>query len=132
MTEFKPAEYNSLSAYLIADEARQLADMLIAIFDAEEKRCYLRPDGKIMHMELKIDDTILMISNSTDEYKATTSMLHLYVPNVHDTYTKALAHGAKGIDKPENKPGDPDTRGAFLDMAGNYWAVSTQLTAPTY
>lgn len=70
--EFKPKAYNSLSPYLIVDHAQKLAEQLKAVFDAEELRKYEGPDDStIMHLELRIDDSVIMISDSTDDYPHT-------------------------------------------------------------
>lgn len=126
MNPYKPEAYNSLSPYLIVDDGRRLADLLKIIFSATELRSFDREDGKIAHAELKMDDSILMISDSTADYPGDNTMLHMYVPDVFKTFELAVAHGCEIVEQPINKPGDPDTRGAFIDFAGNYWAVSTQ------
>lgn len=124
---FKPEHYNSLSPYLILDDAARFIDLVKKVFQAEEKRMFHRENGSIMHAELLIDDTIVMVADSTPEYKANQSMLHLYVPDSTATYRLALQAGCKGLEEPVNKEGDPDKRGGFLDFAGNYWSVSTQM-----
>ncbi|PJJ84261.1 VOC family protein [Mucilaginibacter auburnensis] len=124
---YKPENYNSLSSYLIVDNAQQLADMLVTIFNGKELRKYNRPNGSVMHMEVQLDDSILMLSDATADYPAQKAMLHMYVPDVMATYNKAIETGCTAIEEPVNKPSDPDKRGAFLDSAGNYWAVSTQM-----
>jgi PhnB protein len=48
------------------------------------------------------------------------------VPDVFKTFDIAIENGCEIIEKPINKKDDPDTRGAFFDFAGNYWAVRTQ------
>ena len=126
MTTYKPDSYNSLSPYLIVDNAQKVVDLLKVIFDAAELRRFDHDSGTIAHIELKLDDTIIMISNSTNNYPANTTMLHIYVPDVFKTFNLAVDNGCKIIEQPINKQDDPDTRGAFMDFAGNYWAVSTQ------
>ena len=126
MPSYKPDHYNSLSPYLIVDNAQNLVDLLTRIFDAKTLRRFDHEDGKIAHLELQIDDTVLMISDSTETYAANKTMLHLYVPDVFKTFDKAIENGCVIIEKPNQRPGDPDTRGSFYDLAGNYWAVSTQ------
>ena len=126
MKTYKPKNYNSLSPYLIVDNAQKLVDLLKTIFEATELRRFDHEDGTIAHIELKLDDSILMISNSTKEYPASKTTLHFYVPDVHETFDLAIKNGCELIEKPENKENDPDTRGSFFDIAGNYWAVSTQ------
>ena len=127
MTTYKPDNYNSLSPYLIVNEAQKLVDLLKAIFNATELRRFDHENGTIAHVELKLDDTVIMISNSTDTYASNTTMLHIYVPDVFKTFNLAIENGCEVIEQPINKQGDPDTRGAFMDYAGNYWAVSTQI-----
>lgn len=126
MTSYKPGNYNSLSPYLIVDNAQKLIDLLTAIFDAKTLRRFDHENGKIAHIELQLDDTVIMISDSTENYKANKTMLHMYVPDVFKTFDKAIENGCEIIEKPINKQNDPDTRGSFYDFAGNYWAVSTQ------
>lgn len=126
MKTYKPQNYNSLSPYLIIENAKKLVDLLKAIFNAKELRRFDHENGKIAHCELLIDDTIIMLSDSTEDYPANKSMLHLYVPDVLETFDRALEQGLQIIERPVNKPNDPDTRGSFYDFAGNYWSVSTQ------
>lgn len=128
MADYKPTNYNSVSPYLIVNNAQKLIDLLKAIFNATELRRYERENGTIMHAELKLDDSVIMLSDSTDAYPANKSMLHFYVPDVFKTFDLAIKNGCEAIEAPVNKPGDPDTRGSFYDFAGNYWAVSTQTT----
>jgi PhnB protein len=123
---YKPENYNSLSPYLIVNNAEKLVDLMKIIFNANELRRFDRDNGKIAHCELQIDDTVIMISDSLKNYPANKTMLHIYVPDVFKTFDIAIENGCEIVDKPVNKPGDPDTRGAFMDFAGNYWAVSTQ------
>jgi PhnB protein len=126
MEKYKPDNYNSLSAYLIVDHAQKLVDLLTKVFNAKTLRRYDQENGKIAHIELQLDDTVLMISDSSEHYEANKTMLHIYVPDVFKTFDIAIENGCEMIEKPVKKDGDPDTRGAFFDFAGNYWAVSTQ------
>jgi len=130
MTAYKPSNYNSLSPYLIVDNAQKLVDLLTVIFNAEILRHFCHENGKIAHIELKLDDSVIMISDSTENYRASKTMLHYYVPDVFKTFNLAIENGCEIIERPINKGGDPDTRGAFMDYAGNYWAVSTQTNIP--
>ena len=125
-TNYKPENYNSLSAYLIVAEAAKLAELFKEIFQAREQRKISRPDGSVMHLELLIDDTILMMSDATADYPPQTLMLHLYVPDVDEVYDKAIAAGCQAIDAPKVQEGDVDKRGMFTDYAGNFWSIATQ------
>jgi uncharacterized glyoxalase superfamily protein PhnB len=121
---FKPAGYNSLSPYFIVDDCRKMLDLLKGIFGATELRKYENADGSIMHVELKIDDSVIMLSDSSEVYPANQFLIHVYVQDVFATFKKAISLGCHPI---VNKQGDPDVRGSFKDFQGNTWAVGTQL-----
>jgi PhnB protein len=86
MATYKPDNYNSLSPYLIVDNAQKLVDLLTVIFDAITLRRFDHESGKIANIELKLDDTVIMISDSTQNYGANKTMLHIYVPDVFKTF----------------------------------------------
>ncbi len=125
--QFKPAAYNSLSPYFIINGAQKLIDLLKEIFRATELRRFDNPDGTIMHAELRIDDSVVMLADSSKTYPANHVLVHVYVPDARKTFQKAIALGCKVIEEPVNKEGDPDIRGMFEDFAGNVWAVGTQI-----
>ena len=125
MDQFKPEGYNSVSPYLIVNGAQKLIYLLNAIFNVKQLRRYDRPDGKIMHAEVQLDDSVLMIADATEQYEPNVHLMHVYVENVDETYKKAIAAGCTSAGEPEIKEGDPDKRGSFIDFAGNMWAVGT-------
>lgn len=125
---FKPQDYNSVSPYFIIDGAQQMIDLLKQLFNASELRRYAHPDEKIMHAEVRVDDSVLMVADSTERYPPNTHLMHVYVPDVDETFRKALSLGCTAIDKPVQKEGDPDKRGMFSDFAGNFWAIGTQVS----
>ena len=90
MPPYKPKNYNSLSPYLIVDNAQQFVDLLSIIFDAKTLRRFDNENRKIAHIELQLDDTVIMVSDSTENYEATKTMLHIYVPDVFRTFDKAI------------------------------------------
>ena len=124
---YKPQGYNSLSPYFIVDDPKALIKQLLAVFNGVETRRFQDEDGRIMHAELKIDDSVLMLSQSTPDYPAHKLMMHLYVKDAKDTYEKAISNGCTPISEPVNQEGDPDLRGSFYDLAGNHWSVGTQI-----
>jgi PhnB protein len=123
---YKPQGYNSLSPYIVVAGARRLEDILKKIFNAETTRRYDKEDGTVMHMELRIDDTIIMIADSSDQYPPNKSLLHVYVPDVDAVFASAIQHGCQSMETPTTREGDPDKRGSFMDFSGNVWAIGTQ------
>jgi PhnB protein len=126
-SNWKPVGYSTVSVYLVVDGAQRVIDFLKQIFNATDLRRFSTPDGKIMHAEIRVDDTVVMIADSSGPYPAFPVWLHVYVPDADATYRKALAAGGTPVQEPIRKEGDPDQRGGFKDPAGNTWWVSTQL-----
>jgi PhnB protein len=125
-TPFKPAGYNSVSPYFIVEGAQRFIDLLKIIFDAKELRRFDRPDGSIMHVEILIDDSIIMLSDATAEYPGMPFMMHVYVPDVDKTFEQAIQAGCEVVARPKDSADDPDRRGTFKDFAGNMWSVGMQ------
>lgn len=124
---FKPKNYNSVSPYFIVDGAQKFIDLMKVIFDATELRRYEMPDGTIMHAEIQIDDSVIMLGNSSEKFPPVTLVMHVYVPDVDETFYKAINAGCEIIEQPKQREGDPDRRATFKDFAGNMWSVGTQL-----
>lgn len=125
-TTWKPEGYNSVSVYLVANDAQRVIDFLQRTFDATDLRRFDTQDGKIMHAEVRIGDTVVMIADASSAYPAFPVWLHVYVPDVDATYKKALAAGGISVQEPMQREGDPDRRGGVKDPAGNTWWISTQ------
>lgn len=124
---FKPAGYNSLSPYFIVTGSSRWIQLLQDIFSAKLMRKYERQDGSLMHAELMIDDSVIMVSEATEKYPANQLMLHVYVPDVRAVFAKAVVAGCTIMEEPVTHGDDTDTRGSFTDYMGNWWSVATQL-----
>lgn len=124
---FKPAGYNSVSPYFVVNGAQKMIDLLTNLFNAKPLRRYEMPDGTIMHAEVQIDDSVIMLGDSSDQFPPTSFMMHVYVSNVDAVYEKALGLGCVSVEPPKEREGDPDRRATFKDFAGNTWSVGTQV-----
>jgi len=120
-TTWKPEVYNSASVYIVADNAQRVIDFLKKTFEATDLRRFNAPDGKIMHAEVRIDDTIIMIADAGGAYPAFPVWLHVYVPDAQATYKKGLAACGIAVQELVHKPGDPDLRGGVKDPCRNTW-----------
>ena len=76
-TTYKPDGYNSVSPYLIVKDAGATIEFLKAVFDAVELRRFPDDEGRIMHSEIRIDDTVIMIADSAEGWPALTSHVHI-------------------------------------------------------
>ena len=124
--DFKPESYNSVSPYFIVKGAQKLIDLLQEVFDAEELRRYDMPDGSIMHAEIRIDDSVIMLGDASEKFPAMTQVIHVYVPDVDEIFSRAVAAGCEAVEVPKENSGDPDRRRTFKDFAGNMWSIGTQ------
>jgi uncharacterized glyoxalase superfamily protein PhnB len=124
---YKPQGYASVSVYIMAKEAQRVIDFLTQTFDARQTRRADLPDGSIMHAEVQIDDTVVMLADAGGEFPAFPAWLHVYVPDVDATYQRALEAGGISVQEPVQKEGDTDRRGGVKDPAGNTWWIATQV-----
>ena len=122
---WKPEGYNSVSPYLVVNDASKVINFLFAVFSATVTRRYNDLDGSIVHAELLIHDSIIMIADATAEWPAVRAMVHVYVPDVDAVYNRAISAGATNLILPVQDD-DPDKRGGFTDPAGNSWWIATQ------
>jgi PhnB protein len=122
-----PDGYHTLTPYLVADGADKVISFMKDAFGAKAVfEPMMRPDGKIMHAEFKIGDSVLMIADSSERAKATACMLYVYVPNVDAVYQKALKAGATSVMEPANMFYG-DRSGGVKDPAGNHWHIGTHV-----
>lgn len=123
---YKPNGYTSVAPYLIVDGAARTIQFLQQAFAAVELRRLDSPDGKVMHAEVRIDDTVLMLADSAEGWPSSPVHIHIYVPDVDATYQQALAAGAETVQAPVKKD-DPDKRGGVKDASGTTWWIATQV-----
>jgi uncharacterized glyoxalase superfamily protein PhnB len=124
---WKPRSYSSVSPYLVVAGAQKVIDFTKAVFGATELRRYDMSDGSIMHAEIQIDDTVVMLGEGGAGFPAFASLIHVYVDDVDRVYKRALEAGATPVEAPKTRDGDPDKRGSVKDPCGNTWAIATQL-----
>ena len=121
MSSFQPEGWRTVTPRIFTDDVRGLAGFLRAVFGATGRALAGRP------MEMRIGDSIVMIS-SDDERDAASAVLYVYVEDADKTYRKALAQGAKSVEKPfDTRYGD--RRASVRDGWGNVWQIATRQAA---
>ena len=133
-TAKKPAEYHTVTpAYTLADTAA-LIDFYKAAFGANEISRMPMPDGKIMHAEIQIGDSRLMLTDedpkmgnkSAKTLGGSAMAMHLYTEDVDGVF--AQAKGAKAIElMPVETVFWGDRYGALVDPAGIMWGIATHV-----
>jgi uncharacterized glyoxalase superfamily protein PhnB len=121
-----PDGYHTVTPYLVVDGGQKLIDFLKQAFDAKETFSMKGQAETIAHAEVQIGDSTVMISDSTPEWKARSSLLYLYVEDVDAVYKRALEAGATAVREPANQFYG-DRSGGVTDPVGNYWGIATHI-----
>jgi PhnB protein len=120
-----PEGHHTVTPYLVVRGAAKTIDFAKKAFGAEELFDAMKnPDGTIMHAEFKIGDSVVMISEATDQHPAMQSMLHLYVPDIDAKYQRAIAAGGKSVTEPADQFYG-DRSGGVKDPSGVMWHIAT-------
>lgn len=120
----KPDRYTTVSPYLIVDGASGTIDFLVRVFGATELRRFSGSAGKVVHAEVRIDDTVVMLSDGPEGGQPVPAHVHVYVPDVDAVYRRALDAGATSVQAPIKKD-DADRRGGVRDAGGTTWWIAT-------
>jgi PhnB protein len=121
-----PEGHHTVTPYLTVRDAQKVIDFLKQAFGAELTYQPLnRPDGGIMHAEVRIGDSPVMIAEESDMAKATPSSLYLYFPDVDRVYQRAVNAGGKSIMEPSDMFYG-DRSGGVKDPSGNSWFIATR------
>ncbi|MGH8726964.1 MAG: VOC family protein [Burkholderiales bacterium] len=126
MVAYKPNNYSTVSPYLIVDGANGTIEFLVKVFGAVELRRFPDAAGKLMHAEVRIDDTVVMIADGGEGWSPVPSYVHVYVKDVDATYRRALEAGAASVQEPVKKE-DEDKRGGVKDAGGTTWWIATKV-----
>jgi PhnB protein len=128
-----PEGYHSINTYLVVRNADRAIEFYKKAFGAEERFRMYGPDGKaIMHAELKIGDSIFMLSEESKEMKAHSPesiggspvSMYVYVRDVDQIFNQAVSEGATVL-KPVDDQFYGDRSGYLKDPFGHLWSIAT-------
>lgn len=121
-----PEGYHTVTPYLIVPDVEGQIAFLKEAFDAEERSISRDGEGHIMHAEVKIGDSVLMMGESNDNLPPMPAMLHLYLEDVDAAYERAVAAGAASLREPTDEFYG-DRAGGVQDAYGNQWWLATHV-----
>ncbi len=118
-----PEGYNTVDSFIITKDALKLIAFLEKVFGAEEvKEAHtVDDDGLLLHSELKIGSSVVMIADRKVGWPFTPSLLRVYVDDVEQALQTAKKLGAKIVTEPTDFYGDKLSR--FQDPWSNLWWV---------
>jgi PhnB protein len=127
-----PEGYHTLTPFLTVRDAIRAIEFYKKAFGAEERGIAKGPDGKVMHAELKIGDSIIMLSDEFPDFGAVSPLsnggagmgLHIYVDNVDGAFDRAVKAGAQ-VEMPVSDQFWGDRYGKLKDPFGHKWSIAT-------
>lgn len=122
--QWKPEGFRSLTPYLVVRGADRLIEFMKQAFGAEELARFKGPDGRIMHAEVRIGDSVVELGDGGEAYTRPAA-IHLYVEDADATYARAVAAGATTLFAPTDRPYG-DREADVKDPFGNNWYIGTR------
>ncbi len=130
-TSSRPAGYHSITPSIIFDDASEAIEFYKRAFGAQEVMRMPGPGGRILHAEIKIGDSVVMVGDifpgmpgrSARRLGGSPMGLHLYVENVEEFFQRAVAAGGT----PTMPLADQfwgDRYGRIVDPFGIEWGVA--------
>jgi PhnB protein len=114
--------YRTVTPYLVVPNADVELTFLKAAFGGTEFTCHRNSDNTVMHAEVKIGDSLVMLGQAGGQWTSRAAALYLWVEDVDATYARALAAGATSESEPEDKPYGHRNAGV-IDRNGVTWWI---------
>jgi PhnB protein len=115
--------YRTVTPYLVVADADAELAFLKSAFGGTEASCQRNADNTVMHAEITIGDSLVMLGQAGGAWQPRTAALYLWVDDVDATYTRALHAGARSESEPEDKPYGHRNAGV-VDRNGVTWWIA--------
>jgi PhnB protein len=128
-----PDGFHSINSYLVVRNAPKAIEFYKKAFNAEERFRMQGPDGNtIMHADLKLGDSVFMLTEESAEMKALSPesvggspvSMYVYVNDVDAIFNQAVSEGATVL-KPVTDQFYGDRSGYLRDPFGRLWSIAT-------
>ena len=127
-----PDGYHTLTPFLTVRDAERAIEFYKQAFGAKERGVMKGPDGKVMHAEIMIGDSIIMLSDEFPEFGAVSPQsiggsamgLHIYLDGVDAALERAVKAGAQ-VEMPVMEQFWGDRYGKLKDPFGHKWSIAT-------
>ena len=133
-----PDSYHTLTPYMTVRDAARAIEFYKQAFGAVERGVMKGPDGKVMHAELLIGDSIIMLGDEFPEFGSlspeaiggASTGLHIYVEDVDASFDRAIKAGAI-VEMPVADMFWGDRYGQVEDPFGHRWSIATHVRDAT-
>jgi uncharacterized glyoxalase superfamily protein PhnB len=120
------AGFHTITPYIFAQNASRLVDFISAAFAGEVVNRKERPDGAVMHAEIRVGDSMLMLGEASPQFGSMPTSIYLYVTDCDTVYQTALNSGGTSVFPMMNLPSG-ERYGGVKDPCGNIWWVATHV-----
>ena len=121
-----PEGYHTVTPLLSVKGAARLIDFMKKAFGATEVYRFPAPDGSVMHAELKIGSSVMMLGEPMEGSFPMPAMFYVYVQDADATYRAALNAGGESLEGPTDRFWG-DRVASIKDFAGNKWMIATHV-----
>ena len=129
-----PPGYHTLTPAIVVRDAAAAIDFYKRAFGAEEVDRMLGPDGSIMHAEIKIGDSLVMLGEENEQWGTRSPQslggvhgsLHIYVEDADASVDRAIKAGAS-LRYPMEDAFWGDRYGKVTDPFGHEWGIATRV-----
>ena len=130
-----PEGYHTLTPSLTVRDAARAIEFYKQAFGAEVRGGVAKgPDGKVMHAELQIGDSVIMLTDEFPEFGSLSPQssggagmsLHIYVDGVDAAFDRAVKAGAQ-VEMPVSDQFWGDRYGKLKDPFGHKWSIATHI-----
>ena len=129
-----PEGHHTVTPQLTLDNAARAIDWYKKALGAEEVSRAVGPDGKILHAEVRIGDSPIMLNDvmggkGPGAFGGSPASLWIYVEDADALFNRAVAAGAKVHPGPMGRMADQfwgDRCGVFTDPEGYTWTIATR------
>ena len=129
-----PTGYHTVTPTIVVRNAAAAIDFYKKAFGAEEIDRMLGPDGSVMHAEIQIGDSRIMLGEENEQWGTRSPQslggvhgsLHLYVENADASFDRAIKAGAT-LRYPLEDAFWGDRYGKVTDPFGHEWGIATRV-----
>ncbi|MBI3724357.1 VOC family protein [bacterium] len=119
-----PDGFHSVTPYLVIRGVPKLIDFLKHAFGAKDMGRHERPDKSVMHAQVRIGDSMVMMGEPQGDVAPKPAMLYLYVEDTDATYRRAIEAGGTSLMEPADQFYG-DRNAGVKDSFGNQWWIAT-------
>jgi PhnB protein len=129
-----PEGHHTVTPQLTLDDTAHAIDWYKRALGAQEVARAVGPDGKIMHAEVRIGDSLIMLNDevgggkSAKAFGGSPASLWIYVEDCDALFARAVAAGARVPPGPMGQLSDQfwgDRSGTVIDPHGYQWTIAT-------